>query len=101
MPRRKPVETETAPVAAEVAQPKKTVRKTASKAKSAAGSAAHKHHAKSIESAVETSVVQPAATITHEAIASLAYSFWEARGRQGGSAEQDWLRAESELLKLA
>jgi hypothetical protein len=101
MPRRKPVEAETAPVVPEVAQPKKTVRKAASKPKSATGSAAHKHHAKSIESAVETPVVQPAVTVTHEAIANLAYSFWEARGRQGGSSEQDWFRAESELLKLA
>jgi hypothetical protein len=30
-------------------------------------------------------------------IARLAYSYWEARGRQGGSPEQDWLRAEREL----
>jgi Protein of unknown function (DUF2934) len=34
---------------------------------------------------------------THEAIAALAYSYWEARGYQGGSPEQDWLRAEQEL----
>jgi len=32
-----------------------------------------------------------------EAIAKLAYSYWEARGCQGGSAEEDWLRAEQEL----
>lgn len=30
-------------------------------------------------------------------IAALAYSYWEARGRQGGSALEDWLRAEREL----
>jgi hypothetical protein len=34
----------------------------------------------------------------HEAIANLAYSYWEARGRQGGSAEEDWLRAEEKIL---
>ena len=33
----------------------------------------------------------------YQAIASLAYSYWEARGRQGGSAEEDWLRAEAEI----
>jgi len=33
----------------------------------------------------------------HEAIAKRAYSYWEARGFQGGSAEEDWLRAEAEL----
>ena len=32
----------------------------------------------------------------HEEIATLAYSYWEARGRQGGSAEDDWYRAERE-----
>ena len=38
-------------------------------------------------------VRQPA----HEEIARLAYSHWEARGRQGGEAWEDWLRAEREL----
>jgi len=33
----------------------------------------------------------------HDEIARLAYSYWEARGCQGGSAEADWLRAEREL----
>ncbi len=36
---------------------------------------------------------------THEEIARLAYSYWDARGRKGGSAREDWLRAEQELLK--
>ena len=31
------------------------------------------------------------------AIAALAYSYWEARGGEGGSSEEDWLRAEREL----
>ena len=31
------------------------------------------------------------------AVATLAYSYWEARGCQGGSPESDWLRAEQEL----
>lgn len=30
-------------------------------------------------------------------IARLAYTLWEQRGGEGGSPEQDWLRAESEL----
>jgi len=34
---------------------------------------------------------------SHEDIAALAYSYWEARGCQGGSPEEDWLRAEQEL----
>ena len=38
-----------------------------------------------------------ATTPSHEQIAALAYSYWEARGYQGGSPEEDWLRAEQEL----
>jgi hypothetical protein len=33
----------------------------------------------------------------HEEVVRLAYSFWEARGCTGGSPEEDWYRAESEL----
>jgi hypothetical protein len=33
-----------------------------------------------------------------EDIALLAYSYWQARGCEGGSAVEDWLRAEQELL---
>jgi hypothetical protein len=35
--------------------------------------------------------------ITPEAIARLAYFYWESRGSQEGSAEEDWLRAEQQL----
>jgi hypothetical protein len=41
----------------------------------------------------ESPVTKP----TFEEIAQLAYCYWEARGYQGGSPEQDWLRAEREL----
>ncbi len=34
-----------------------------------------------------------------ERIALLAYSYWEARGGQGGSPDDDWLRAEREVLR--
>ena len=36
-------------------------------------------------------------TPSYEAVAQLAYSYWEARGCQGGSPEEDWIRAEQEL----
>ena len=39
--------------------------------------------------------------IDREAIARLAYSYWVARGCCGGSAEEDWLRAERELSESA
>ena len=35
--------------------------------------------------------------ISHEDIERLAHSYWEARGRTGGSPEEDWARAEREL----
>ena len=35
-----------------------------------------------------------------EEIAALAYSYWEARGFQGGCPADDWTRAESELREL-
>ncbi len=40
---------------------------------------------------------KPRVTSTDAAIAELAYSYWEARGYQGGSPQEDWLRAEQEL----
>ena len=35
----------------------------------------------------------------HEETARLAYSYWEARGHQGGSAEEDWFRAQAEIRR--
>jgi hypothetical protein len=94
MPKRKTVEV--ADPAHAVAQPAK---KIAAKPKAATGKAAHKHHAKSEPVPEALANVPPA--VTPEAIARLAYSYWEARGRQDGFAEQDWLQAERELSKLA
>jgi hypothetical protein len=39
------------------------------------------------------------AGVSCEEIARLAYSYWEARGRQHGSPNEDWFRAERELWK--
>ena len=36
-----------------------------------------------------------------EEIEKLARAYWEQRGYQDGFAEQDWLRAEQELLEMA
>ncbi len=38
---------------------------------------------------------------SREEIERLARTYWEQRGYQDGYAEQDWLRAEQELLKMA
>jgi len=42
-----------------------------------------------------------ATTPTHEEIALLALQYWAERGHQEGQAEEDWLRAEQELMKMA
>ena len=40
---------------------------------------------------------EPVMEVTNQAIAELAYSYWVGRGCQGGSPEEDWLRAEQDL----
>jgi hypothetical protein len=42
-----------------------------------------------------------ATTPTHKEIAQLAQQYWAERGWQDGQAEQDWLRAEQELMTMA
>jgi hypothetical protein len=39
-------------------------------------------------------------SLNQEEVARLAHSYWEARGCQGGSAEEDWFRAERELRAI-
>jgi len=103
MPRtKKTTEQEVSPVAA-TEQPK---RKRAATPKSAtaatpkpATAASHKHATKKTAQTPEPE--QQVSTIAHEEIARLAYSYWEERGYAGGSAEDDWLRAERELFVLA
>ena len=48
-------------------------------------------------------VTQPAKSMrpSHAEIERLARSYWEQRGHQDGYAEQDWLRAEQDLRKMA
>ncbi|HWB33562.1 MAG TPA: DUF2934 domain-containing protein [Acidobacteriaceae bacterium] len=38
---------------------------------------------------------------SHEEIAFLALQYWEQRGCQHGQDQQDWLRAEQELTRMA
>jgi hypothetical protein len=49
---------------------------------------------------VQTSIAQVKAAVapSHEEIAVVAYHYWELRGRPFGSPEEDWFRAERELL---
>jgi hypothetical protein len=54
---------------------------------------------KTIEAAVPAS--EAVSAISTDEISRRAYSFWEARGYQGGTPEEDWFRAERELLELS
>ena|SRR5262249_15348554 len=49
------------------------------------------------DSVAAVAVTEP----SREEIAALAYSYWESRGYQGGSQEEDWLRAEEQLRTRA
>ena len=56
---------------------------------------------KSSESVVVTAVSEenvPAPGVVQAEIARLAYFLWEARGGNGGSAEEDWYRAEQQIM---
>ena len=81
---------------------------------SAEGAAAPATHRRSVRASVTPPVVsapvsassdpQPAILETpsaqlsdQEEIAKVAFSYWETRGCQGGSPEEDWARAEHEV----
>jgi DUF2934 family protein len=42
--------------------------------------------------------IETGSTVDHEEIARLAYAYWEARGGNWGSPQEDWFRAEQELI---
>ncbi len=61
----------------------------------------HHHKAAPVERAAEPAISLPekiTTSITHEQIAELAHSYWVSRGHAHGSSEEDWFRAEQELL---
>ncbi|HEY1240121.1 MAG TPA: DUF2934 domain-containing protein [Bryobacteraceae bacterium] len=51
------------------------------------------------ETPVRADAVVSDRELSHQDIARLAYALWEARGGEGGSPEEDWLRAEQELRR--
>jgi len=61
--------------------------------------ARHSKTPATVEAVAETLDIQPEPT--HEAIAQVAYGYWEERGYQGGDAQDDWFRAEAELRRAA
>lgn len=80
----------------------KPVKTTADKTSvvKAAPKAAAKTKAKAAPK-IETVEVVASRTPSYEEIAQLAERYWAERGWQDGYAEQDWLRAERELLGMA
>jgi hypothetical protein len=72
-----------APKTARAAKPK-TPRVTAAK------------HSKSVSA--EPGMAQTGTDSQTEVIARMAYSYWESRGGHGGSALEDWVRAEREYV---
>jgi hypothetical protein len=85
------------------AKPKKTAKAveggTVSAVKAAPKSAA-KTKAKAAPKP-EAVNIAASRTPSYEEIAQLAERYWAERGWQDGYAEQDWLRAERELLGMA
>ncbi len=43
--------------------------------------------------------MMPDTVSSHDRIRNRAYELYESRGREPGQDEQDWLRAEQEILK--
>ena len=85
------------------AKPKKTAKVPEGETGSAvkiAPKAAAKTRAKAAAKS-ETVEAVASRTPSYEEIAQLAERYWAERGWQDGYAEQDWLRAERELLGMA
>lgn len=72
--------------------------KAPAKPKTTAAATTRKATAKKAQTVAEKVM---ATTPTHEEIARLAQQYWAERGWQDGQAEQDWLRAERELMQMA
>jgi hypothetical protein len=87
MARKQAVVKETAAAAA----PRKTARAAKPKTRVTAAK-----HSKSVST--ESAMAQTGTDNDTEVIAKLAYSYWESRGGQGGSAIEDWVRAEREYV---
>jgi hypothetical protein len=106
MPKKQPIAKVTAPSAAPARSVKpRTTRVTSVKHSKPQGLEAPVEEiavpdAVSAPEPVATSAGEPVAT-PHEAIATIAYGYWAARGFTGGNADEDWIRAEEEYLSLA
>jgi len=82
-----------------MAETKEKAAKKKAPAKPKATAGAKKAPAKKTTSGAVANVA--AYVPTHDEIAFLALQYWEQRGRSHGEHEQDWLRAEQDLIKMA
>jgi hypothetical protein len=80
--------------------PKKTTTNPSPVKTAAAPRTTTAKHRRAKATVAESQPAQPEFTITHEDVATLAFSYWESRGYRGGSPEEDWHRAEQELRSL-
>jgi hypothetical protein len=85
------------------AKSKNAVKAQADETESAVTAAPAVAEKKAVKSKAKAKTVDVVANITptHAEIAQLAERYWAERGWQDGYAEQDWLRAERELLGVA
>jgi hypothetical protein len=67
---------------------------TARAAKSTTPRVKAAQHSKVVSS--EPVIAQSHPQEANETVAQIAYGYWESRGRQGGAALEDWVRAEHE-----
>jgi hypothetical protein len=88
-------------MAESIDKPKKTKAPAKPRASASAADGTAKAAA-SKKASTRKATEQPAPRIpSHEEIAHLARQYWAERGHTDGHAEQDWLRAERELMKQA
>ena len=80
-----------------MAETTEKAKKAKAPAKPRATAAAKKTTSKANNNGAAAEIRRP----THEEIAALAEQYWRERGHNEGHAEQDWLRAEQELMKKA
>ena len=81
-----------------IGKPKKTKAPAKPKATASVDGAVKAAPKKAVKKITE----KPAPRIpSHEEIAHLARQYWAERGHTDGQAEQDWLRAEQELMRQA
>jgi hypothetical protein len=102
MPKKNPATDSAAATPVRAAKPKirKTTAATEVVSKPRVKTVKHSKAAPVVQAVVEeTAIVEAAGQTGYEKIAKIAYGYWEARGFQPGSPEQDWLRAEQEYLR--